>query len=733
MRPRLGPDWHEITPELQQRILSEREKMGWLLSCKHKAVVNGKFSGRPVIHKATSEGLQRMREDCCARTIGPTPAFLEQLKRDGHLPRHVLNVDSFAKAIVEHDWPDKGLLTRVCAGIATMYCGPRAGAVEGVDLYVNNKSTMIEGSVAQAKLKAAFAKDHKGVPAYNGQMLPHLIRLGSTVDEALETLWRIAPSLQGETPWMRICSLSVLELPYRKPRVLDDMSMGDKGVNHETPGVSLAKLYMTTHDDHVRILKELQKSGKRVFMKTVDASQYFRCMRTCQKDWPTVCVRDEDGVIYCREGCGFGGRAPPAASGSITLLMVQILISKGLRVTAFCDDYCFYLLEGESEEEANRIIADAFAEMGIPIQAEKDTEWSVRQTWLGFIYDTEACTRCLSQNRCDRYAHYLEELLALILSGKKITEDDVGSIYHSLLSARFVVHGAKPLLFELRKLHRKINRQLQQQKRHREAKASHRIRRNRGARGSYDGVLPWADLKLEVEYWLALVRGNWGVPLLTGYRDRDEEPRVLTFATDASGTGGGGVFGLEYFHMVWNEEELERIQHWGRKVVVTDDISQEDFTIAVLEFWALLCGASLWFERLRGRRVTIEVDNKCVEAWGNRGWPKSENSILGILGREWHRLCLVHDVDALLIYVTSELNEKPDALSRQEWDRFETLTQGLDMVRVFPCDLYQGSFLRLSNDWNAKGQLSTPQLASGLAAARGFHTLRADPAERSTG
>ena len=69
---------------------------------------------------------------------------------------------------------------------------------------------------------------------------------------------------------------------------------------------------------------------------------------------------------------------------------------------------------------------------------------------------------------------------------------------------------------------------------------------------------------------------------------------------------------------------------------------------------------------------------------GLLGWPKSENSILGILGREWHtrRLCMLYDVDAELMYVTIELNENPDARSRQEWSRFRDLTQGRTMKLV---------------------------------------------------
>ena len=82
----------------------------------------------------------------------------------------------FAKAIETHDWPDRGLLTRVSRGMATMYCGPRSGAKEGTDLFANNKSTGVVGSLAHTKLKAAFAKDHRGVPDYEGVMVPHLIR-----------------------------------------------------------------------------------------------------------------------------------------------------------------------------------------------------------------------------------------------------------------------------------------------------------------------------------------------------------------------------------------------------------------------------------------------------------------------------------------------------------------------------------------------------------------------------
>jgi hypothetical protein len=315
---------------------------------------------------------------------------------------------------------------------------------------------------------------------------------------------------------------------------------------------------------------------------------------------------------------------------------------------------------------------------------------------------------------------YLERLLKLIINGERLTEEDMGSIYHSLLSARFVVNGAKPLLFELRKLHRKINRQQLQRGRHAKAVAEGKIRRNRGTRGAHNGVKPWLDLRLEVEYWLALVRGNWGIPLLTGYTERDSEPRVLTFATDASGTGGGGVFGDEYFQMTWSAEELRRIQHWGKKRDVGEFASEDDFTIAVLEFWALLCGASLCFHKLRGMRVTIEVDNRCVESWGNKGWPRSTNSILGILGREWHRLCMLHDVDAELIYVTSALNEKPDALSRQEMDRFRDLTHGLAMKLVVPSAAYQNSFLRLSSDWKETGQLPIQKPLSEQALERGF-------------
>ena len=680
--PRYGPVWVDLTKEQQERIIKERQQQGWELMCEHKAVVGGPHGGRPLIQKATKEGIAATWTTCCCRTkglTGETRQELRDLEEAGRLPPQIMNVERIGVLLRETAWPDQGLYYRLKKGVVTMYTGDR----EGIEVFPNAPG-MEEGEARQ-KLDGAFAKDLKGLPGQDGQALSHLWYLGDTLDEALATLFSI-PDLAGEAPWIRVCKLAVISKMFCKDRLIDDMSMGTDGVNGKTWTVAVARMLMANHEDLIKEILELQASApdEDVLGKTVDATSYFRLFRMAMKDLPTVCIRDALGKYYSRLGSPFGGRVFPAVSGSLTSFLVYILRKRGVRTQGYCDDAAMLALRSAILERLDAIINDTYSEFGIPFQMSKVKEWSTQFEWTGYGYDTKAWRRRLSRDRAKRYLAHLGVLIPLLLAGAHITLDDIGPIYHSLLASVFVFRYGRVRLQNMRRLVNQLHAQEGQCTAARGARQERTGGTNRGLRGRTRGLKASALVLEEATHWQGAITRNDGVALDWNVTKKSWK---FTFATDASGQAVGGFWEErgEYFQREWTEAELRRIEHWGTKFTRR---GEEEVTIAICEFVGLLIGAAIWFRQLQGQSVLIKVDNTNVVAWVNGEWPGSKSPIVIKLLVEWVELCEEWNVDVCLEYINTHDNKHPDALSRSQWSRFHALVAHTTVTRCVIPEVY---------------------------------------------
>ena len=99
-------------------------------------------------------------------------------------------------------------------------------------------------------------------------------------------------------------------------------------------------------------------------------------------------------------------------------------------------------------------------------------------------------------------------------------------------------------------------------------------------------------------------------------------------------------------------------------------------SIQYLELYALTAGVLTWVHRFKNRKIRLFVDNDAVKFMINSSSSKCKNCM--ILMRLITIECLINNVRLYAKHITSEDNGPSDALSRLDFDRFETLCPNRD-------------------------------------------------------
>ena len=122
------------------------------------------------------------------------------------------------------------------------------------------------------------------------------------------------------------------------------------------------------------------------------------------------------------------------------------------------------------------------------------------------------------------------------------------------------------------------------------------------------------------------------------------------FSTDACPSRIGGICQGQYFHEV-----------------VPDEIqSDERYTIAHIEFVAVIVAVKLWKHRLSGKRVCIHCDNSTVVDVVSHG--KARDILLQDLLREFVFVCETNRIEVVIRHIFGLQNRIPDLLSRHHLD-----------------------------------------------------------------
>ena len=173
--------------------------------------------------------------------------------------------------------------------------------------------------------------------------------------------------------------------------------------------------------------------------------------------------------------------------------------------------------------------------------------------------------------------------------------------------------------------------------------------------------IPLRSASLDLKVWQQALRSAVRDPSIVTFSWSSllEQPQhSAALATDASGTGGGGMRGTQAaVRWSWTEEELEASKGEASS-------SSARYFINVLELYAFVAALTLWAHELSGHVVLCHVDNQVAIVWA-RKW-KSRSAPARML-LQWAALvCYRHKITLDLEYITSEDNTGPDLLSRPE-------------------------------------------------------------------
>ena len=655
--PKTGPLWEELSDHQKLLVVHQRMKQGLVITCDHAVAKGG--TGRAIVPAANPESV--LNPPCCAHTLPMEDELLE-----GNLP--VQTLDLLAMKDDLREFYDQGLIGALARGIVVGYLGERDGVT------VNENLPSVHTPEGKAAVEKLVQKDLAGLPDPKGRQVPNIEFLGNSEEEARAELHQRFPNIiTGE--WLHVHSIGVV-LPKEgyntKPRVVDDMSYRDLGVNAQVFHVALPSLRMVTLDGIVRSYRQLRKKNPGVQIKVLlaDVKSYFKNMCLAFEDFPlaTFKVSDEAGndSYYVRTKCGFGARVYPAMSSRISGALIHCLVVKDgiMNVHMFIDDIIVLAADkgGELAEIERKVLA-RLARWNLPLSIEKLMPWATVRRVLGVLYDfnIDNPTQAIPVDRQERLLSMLRKLKV----GKMVGVKAITSLYHSLLSVRRIAVQGQHYLSEMSRLHST-------------------------ARRTMAPVRATGDLVLEADWWIDVLLDNQGVPLSTSL---DEPERVLedvglrgsggcAGATDASGIGVGGVFAKEYFSFDWNQKELREIGNLST-ASATAEVKAHKITIACLEFHALLLGLAIWGpSHWKGRHVDLRCDNKLVVHCITTGKVKS-SVVLARYLRLWHDLLHEYRVTASVTYISTHDNTLPDMLSRGAQEEFQVLTRGT-FTRVFP-------------------------------------------------
>ena len=694
-KPKTGPLWEELSDHEKLQVIAQRMKQGLEIVCKHSVAAGG--TGRAVVPPADTESV--LDPPCCAATKAMDPKLLE-----GPLPINTLNLKAMAEDL--RTFYDAGLVGALARGIVVGYLGPRDSVIDQDNL---PSAGTAEGRVAVERL---LAKDIAGLPTPgpNPQSVPNIVHVGTTADEARAALHQRYPNvITGE--WLQTHPIGVVlpRLGYKtKARVVDDMSYRGEGVNEFVFHVALPCLRMITHETIVASYRRLRAKHPEAAIKAylIDIKSYFKNMATSIEDWPlaTFKVTNEKGNsdYYVRTKCGFGARCYPAMSSRISAALVYTLsVKDGVgNAFMFIDDLGVLAADiGDELEVIEAKVLARLARWNLPLAIEKIQPWAEVRRILGIQYDFRLGNpmQSVPKDRQDRMLMYLRA----IKPGTRIGVKQITSLYHSLLSILRIAVQGRHYLSEMSRL------------------CSY-------ARRQQKSFFPTSDLIIEVDWWTDCLKANQGVPLASSL----DEPPVIKEdvalrgsgghegATDASGSGVGGVFGNEYFVWDWNPTELKVIGNLS-EAAATVELRAHKITIAAMEFHALLAGVAIWGpNKWQGRHLELRCDNQLVCHVIETGRVRS-SVVLARYLRLWHDLLHTHRMTATVTYISTHDNTLPDVLSRAgSGEEFRKLTGGT-MTRVYPPQDFRGLLLSISKASSLREATLIPRRRAGRVAITG--------------
>lgn len=277
---------------------------------------------------------------------------------------------------------------------------------------------------------------------------------------------------------------------------------------------------------------------------------------------------------------------------------------------------------GYNGDRSARSFQNTCKKLGVPLSPEKEVGPVTKITYLGLEIDSENLVISIPHDKLSK----IKEKVKQALKNEFITLKDLQSLIGSL---SFVCKAISPGRAFLRRL----------------------IDITCGKRKPKQKFSLPRDAKCDLEMWLLFLERHNGVSIIPDLMWLGESDVQLF--TDASGTiGFGGYFKGQWFQGKWPDNKKDR-------------------SIAWLEFFPIVVSVVLWGDKLKGKRIILRSDNKPVVAIINKQSSKCPH-IMKLL-RFFILQCLKSNVAFCAKHIPGKLNNKADALSRFQMERFRQI------------------------------------------------------------
>ena len=439
----------------------------------------------------------------------------------------------------------------------------------------------------------------------------------------------------------RINPISLASKKYSaKKRLVVDMSAPhDDPVNPSINDLISKEDFRLSYvkiDEAIAIVQDL---GQGTLLCKTDLVDAFKQLPTKPEIWPFQGVSWQ-GKYYFFTRLVFGCRSSCKIFDTLSRAIAWIAKHKyGIQyILHLLDDFLTLDPPGTEATKTMALLTLILNKLGLEYSIPKTIGPTTCLEYLGITLDTLAMECRLPEDKLQRLSCLVEEFL-----GKsRCTQHELMSLLGHLAFAARVVPPGRTFMFRLFRAAYSVKR------------LHHRVYLNKEAK---------ADLAM----WAVFLREWNGVSL---FIEPNETSSVdLDLFTDASGSiGFGGCFRKQWFYGAWPEGLLDRLD--------------SKISICFQELYPIVVAAIVWGSAWARKRIVFHCDNMGVVYVLNKGSSKSAD-VMKLL----RRLTLVaatHHFSFASQWVQGRRNEKADALSRFQFDKFRNLAPD---AQATPCQI----------------------------------------------
>ena len=412
-------------------------------------------------------------------------------------------------------------------------------------------------------------------------------------------------------------------------RGVSDMSRGEFSVNECTQRAShsrarLAKLHRV--QERITYMKQ-QRPHDPVLMAKFDVSRGYRQVPIPVRDFHRA-VHSIDGrdVFNTRLMMGAASSGDSMSQG-VTIIRDELAMMHGVFSESYCDDHLILMYESE-KDRVMTLAVGLWNAFGWPMNPKKFASEglpSTQKVFLGILFDTEAMTLAMDDDRVSRIRETMSTWLRADASALP-SPREISSMAGKLCFVSTVVPCGRVFI-----------RSLFRHGYHTQSRADRRAGRQPLS------ALP-DDLRADLVWWhesLAAVNG-----IMSAWAAHYQELHV---STDASSFGGGAVLNDLSEYIAWEWEAVER----------------EHSSTAHWELAAIVLAVCTWGPRIAGGVLVVHTDSMACVHVVNR--QRCSEPRMYLLLRLLALMQITYRCRVVAEHIPGEINHYPDALSRGRW------------------------------------------------------------------